>query len=144
VGVAANAIEVGAGKSSIGSNLKFYRNFFGNQNVSTLGIKGMANSLGFITFGAGLILDFQGVLVYNQFGADAPGAVTPQNAIANGSVGTYALLVGGSVGLTVGPMGVFVNFAYPNGWQGAIEHTSSMTSENQAILGPGFDLYRDH
>lgn len=56
-------------------------------------------------------------------------------------VGSAGMAIPGFVG---GALYFGVDSFYPGGFNGAMQQNSSLIQQNQAILGSGFNLYRDH
>lgn len=126
--------------SNQGFSPKYYGNAWkGNQYAKTFNVSKVGNMLGKLSFGLGVAMDISGMMIYKN-NPNSPNAVSPAKAGLNTTMGAY--------GLWVNPIGGALYFGvdafYPGGWNGALQKNSSLIKQNQAILGSGWNLYRDH
>ncbi len=143
MGVFASATEYLSGKITLGTNGKFYRsNWGGNQYVSTIKLSKVGGMIGYGTLGLGTAFDVYGVFQYYSEGANSPNAVHPGKAGLNLGVGVWALA---NPSTAIGAaMYYSVDTFYPGGFKVAMENNAILIRENQEILGPRWNLYRDH
>ncbi|GLU54948.1 DUF6443 domain-containing protein [Dyadobacter frigoris] len=117
--------------------------FYGNQFARTYGLAGIGKMLGNAGLIFGGILDFQGVQIYKTEGPNASGAVHPGKATLNTAVGIWGVTVGSAVGFTGGAVYFGIDTFYPGGWNGAMNNNYNLLKQNQKVLGPSFNLYKD-
>jgi hypothetical protein len=143
IGVLAGAVENLSGNASLGTNGKIYSSGWnGNQYVSTAKAAKVGKILGGATFVIGTGLDAIGVYNYYTKGANNPNAVSPAKAGTNLGIGAWGMI---NPATAVGAALYYgVDTFYPGGFNGAMQQNSSLIQQNQAILGSGFNLYRDH
>jgi RHS repeat-associated protein len=148
IGVLAGVAENLAGDARIGSNWKIYTPtakggvFKGNQYVSTAKAAKVGKIAGYATLGIGTVIDLIGVRNYYKYGANDPNAVHPAKAGLNFGIGTWGLINPATA--TGAALYYGIDTFYPGGFNGAMQQNSSLIEQNQAILGSGWNLYRDH
>jgi len=141
--VLAGAVENLSGGSSIGTNGKLYSSGWGgNQYVSTAKVAKVGKILGYGTLALGTAFDGYGVYNYYTNGANSPNAVHPGKAGLNLGVGVWGLMNPATA--TGAALYYGIDTFYPGGFNGAMQNNASLIQQNQAILGPGWNLYRDH
>ena len=123
VGVGASIAQYGSGAAALGSNLRFYSGWGGNQYVSTLSIARTAGKLGFglTVVSAGLDL-----IAYQQKQLSA------QHLAANLTMDGVGLM-GGWVGAAYAAGYYGLETYYPGGAAGALNDYGKNIQENQAI-----------
>jgi hypothetical protein len=87
-------------------------------------------------------LDAYGVYNYYYEGANSPNAVHPAKAGTNSAIGIWGMAAG-FPGAVAGAGYYAIDTFYPGGFPGAMRMNSSLIQQNQKILGPRFNLYRD-
>ena len=142
IGVLAGGVENLSGKLSVGSNFKPYSSRWGgNQYVSTVKAAKVGKILGYGTLGLGTVIDGVGVGYYYLDGKNNLNAVHPAKAGLNLGVGAWSLL---SPANAIGGVMYFgIDSFYPGGFIGAMQYNATLQWQNQQVLGPSFNLYRD-
>ncbi|MCX8526481.1 RHS repeat-associated core domain-containing protein, partial [Chryseobacterium formosus] len=110
--------------------------------ITTYNISKIGSIAGKASFGTGVIMDGIGVYNYKN-NPNSPNAVHPAKAGLNTAIGAIGVW-GGPPGAIISTLYFGVDGFYPGGWNGALQMNGSLTQQNQAILGQGFNLYRDH
>ncbi|GIV28662.1 MAG: hypothetical protein KatS3mg027_2476 [Bacteroidia bacterium] len=140
IGVLAGAAENLPG--SIGTNGKYYASGWGgNQYVSTIKVTKVGKVLGIATLFGGTIIDAIGVRYYYKNGLNDPNAVHPGKAGLNLGIGIWSLI--NPAAATGAVLYYGIDTFYPGGFNGAMQYNANLLWQNQQILGPDFNLYRD-
>lgn len=141
-GVSAAALQNLSGRITIGSNFKFYSSGWGgNQYVSTAKIAKVGQLLGYGTLFIGTLLDGYGVTNYYRNGSNHPNSVHPGKAALNLGIGSWGLINPATA--TGAALYYGIDNFYPGGFNGAMQNNANLQMQNQQILGPRFNLYRD-
>lgn len=88
----------------------------------------------------GSVFDGIGVFHYYMNGTNHSLSVSPSKAGVNLGVGIYSFYLNP----IVAPLYFGVDLFYPGGWPAAIQNQSRLIQENQKLLGPGWNMYKDY
>jgi hypothetical protein len=137
-GTAAGLVELGAGSYTLGSNLKLYRTGWrGNQHVTTFSVGKVLKGFGLTSAVVGVGMD----VVALSRGPDDP------NGIGFGKFSANLIFTGvsfvGVPGFAIGTGYFALDALYPGGAERALDDQGRLLERNQAVLGSGFNLYRD-
>jgi hypothetical protein len=142
LGTLAGAVEYLSGNVTIGSNGKIYfSGWRGNQYVSTMKVANIGKKIGRVTLGLGTLVDLTGVFNYYMNGANDINAIHPAKAGLNLGIGIWSGINPASA--AGGALYYFIDTFYPGGFNGAMQYNANLLWQNQQILGPDFNLYRD-
>jgi RHS repeat-associated protein len=131
IGTAGSAVEIANNSGLIA-----------NPYIRKMPISKLTPIIGKVTFVAGVALDAYGVYIASTDprGLDAPGAVNPLKMGSNTLAG-FSGLVGGAAGAIGATMYFGLDLFYPGHFEGAMRDSQKIRADNQAILGPTFELY---
>lgn len=129
LGLASDVFEFGSGTASIGSNFRYYTDFYGNQYVSVTMFSDIAKTTGLGFAGLGVAADFGGALNGNiswtKFGVDT-------------GVTGAGLWIGGVPGAVITGSYFLIDKTYPGGIRAAMEQ------EIDYFLDPIGTMYPDN
>jgi len=132
LGIAGTTLEFGGEERAIGSNFRLYTSaFHGNQYVAVADLAKVGELVGHGTAFAGIGIDIYGAVR----GSESFGKAALNIGVGVGSVAGGPLAAGGAA-LYFG-----VDAFYPGGWVGVLNMAGSLQAQNEAVLGPSFNLY---